>query len=144
LSNGLEKYCRLKGKDRLERFLKSAYRKIGYVIQKLGDRSLDTYSSSEAATLQNWLSHRNNSTPIIKRVFPTVRNEMNLTIQENRLNCTYAFSKTFMAIEERPKNASISPADMKSIQVVSLYIADERRFLCTLISGAGMRLSEKL
>lgn len=144
MSNRLEKYCRLKGKDRLERFLKSAYRKIGYVIQKLGDRSLDTYSSSQAATLQNWLSHRNNSTPIIKRVFPTVRNEMNLTIQENRLNCTYAFSKTFMAIEERPKNASISPADMKSIQVVSLYIADERRFLCTLISGAGMRLSEKL
>ena len=144
MSNRLEKYGRLTGKDRLERFLKSAYRKIGYVIQKLGDRSLDTYSSSEAATLRNWLLHRNNSTPIIKRVFPTVRNEMNLTIQENRLNCTYAFSKTFMAIEERPKNASISPADMKSIQVVSLYIADERRFLCTLISGAGMRLSEKL
>lgn len=144
MSNRLEKYCRLKGKDRLERFLKSAYRKIGYVIQKLGDRSLDTYSSSEAATLRNWLLHRNNSTPIIKRVFPTVRNEMNLTIQENRLNCTYAFSKTFMAIEERPKHASISPADMKSIQVVSLYIADERRFLFTLISGAGMRLSEKL
>lgn len=114
------------------------------MIQKLGDRSLDTYSSSEAATLRNWLLHRNNSTPIIKRVFPTVRNEMDLTIQEDRFNCTYAFSKTFMPIDERTKHASISPADMKSIQVLSLYIADERRFVFTLISDAGMRLSENL
>jgi len=64
LSDASEKYCRLKGKDRGEQFFKVAHRNIGYVIQKLGDRPLDTYSSSEAAALRAWLSSRINSTPI--------------------------------------------------------------------------------
>ena len=64
LSDALEKYCRLKGKDRGEQFFQVAHRNIGYVIQKLGDRPLDTYSSSEAAALQAWLSSRITSTPI--------------------------------------------------------------------------------
>ena len=42
LSDALEKYCRLKGKGRSEQFFKAAHRNIGYVIQKLGDRPLDT------------------------------------------------------------------------------------------------------
>ena len=62
LSDALEKYCRLKGKNRGEQFFKVAHRNIGYVIQKLGDRPLDTYSSSEATALQAWLSSRINST----------------------------------------------------------------------------------
>ena len=70
LSDALEKYCRLKGKDRGEQFFKGANRNIGYVIQKLGDRPLDTYSSSEAAALRDWLSSRNNSTPTIKENSP--------------------------------------------------------------------------
>ena len=53
LSDALEKYCRLKGKDHGEQFFKGANRNIGYVIQKLGDRPLDTYSSSEAAALRD-------------------------------------------------------------------------------------------
>ena len=64
LSDASEKYCRLKGKDRGEQFFQVAHRNIGYVIQKLGDRPLDTYSSSEAAALRAWLSSRINSTPI--------------------------------------------------------------------------------
>ena len=144
LSDALEKYCRLKGKDRGEQFFKAAHRNIGYVIQKLGDRPLDTYSSSEAAALRDWLSSRNNSTPHIKRIFSTICAVMNLTIQENGLSCTNAFAKTFLLSDERPKRASISPEDIKRIQVLCLYVADDRRLLIALISNTGKRLSEAL
>ena len=144
LSDALEKYCRLKGKDRGEQFFKAAHRNIGYAIENLGDRPLDTYSSSEAAALRDWLSNRRLSTPSIKRIFSTIRAVINLTIQEDGLNCNNAFAKTFLPSDERPKRASISPEDIKRIQALCLYIADERRLLIALISDTGMRLSEAL
>ena len=49
-----------------------------------------------------------------------------------------------MPIDERPKRASISLEDIKRIQALCLYIADERRLLIALISDTGMRLSEAL
>ena len=72
LSDALEKYCILKGKDRGEQFFKAAHRNIGYAIENLGDRPLDTYSSSDAAALRDWLANRKLSTPSIKRIFSTV------------------------------------------------------------------------
>lgn len=144
LSDALEKYCRLKGKDRGEQFFKAAHRNIGYAIENLGDRPLDTYSSSDAAALRDWLANRKLSTPSIKRIFSTIRAVMNLTIQENGLSCTNAFAKTFIPSDERPKRASISLEDIKRIQALCLYIADDRRLLIALISDTGMRLSEAL
>ena len=69
---------------------------------------------------------------------------MNLTIQENGLSCTNAFAKTFLLSDERPKRASITPEDIKRIQVLCLYIADDIRLLITLIFDTRMRLSEAL
>ena len=91
LSDPLEKYCRLKGKGRSKQFFKAAHRNIVYVIQNLGDRLLDTYSSSEAAALRDWLTNKKLSTPSIKRIFSTIRAVMNLIIQEDGLTCTNAF-----------------------------------------------------
>jgi hypothetical protein len=51
LSDALEKYCRLKGIGRGDQFFKVARRNVGYVIQHLGDRPLDAYSSSDAASV---------------------------------------------------------------------------------------------
>ena len=58
LSDALEKYCRLKGADRADLFFRSSFRNIGYVIEHLGDRPLDTYSSSDAASFRDWLVDR--------------------------------------------------------------------------------------
>ena len=69
---------------------------------------------------------------------------MNLTIQEDGLKCTNAFAKTFLPSDERPKRASISPEDIKCVQELCLYIADDSRLLIALISDTGMRLSEAL
>ena len=144
LSDALEKYCRLKGVDRAELFFKSAYRNVGYVIEHLGDRPIDAYCSSDAASFRDWLVVRGLLPASIKRIFSTVRAVFTLTIQEDGLNCANAFSKTFIPIEAGVKRVSISPDDIKRVQRICLEVADERRLLVALISDTGMRLSEAL
>jgi len=144
LSDALEKYCRLRGINRSKQFFLSANRNIGYVIQHLGDRPIDAFSSSDAAAFRDWLTSRNLSSASIRRIFSTVRAVITLTIQEEGINCGNAFAKTFLPNDARPKRASISPDDIKHVQKVCLDMADERRLLVALISDTGMRLSEAL
>jgi integrase len=114
------------------------------VIEHLGDRPLNAYSSSDASSVRDWLFQRNLSSTSIQRIFSTIRAAINITIQEDGLSCVNAFAKTYLPSEERPKRASISPEDIKRVQKVCLDIADERRLLIALISDTGMRLSEAL
>ena len=73
LSDALMKYCALKGADKGKLFFTVADRNVGYVIEFLGDRPLDAYSSSDAAKFRDWLIDRSLSTSSIKRIFSTVR-----------------------------------------------------------------------
>ena len=50
LSDALDKYCRLKGVGKFEQFFTAANRNIGYVIEHLGNRPLDAYSTADAAS----------------------------------------------------------------------------------------------
>lgn len=144
LSDALEKYCRLKGTDRAEQFFKAAKRNVGYAMQHLGDRPLDVYYSSDAASFRDWLVKKQLSSSSIKRIFSTIRAVFTLTIQEEGLKCSNAFANTFLPSDERPKRASISPEDIKRVQTICLEVGDERRLLVALISDTGMRLSEAL
>ena len=144
LSDALIKYCALKGADNGKLFFTVADRNVGYVIECLGDRPLDAYYSSDAAKFRDWLIYRSLSTSSIKRIFSTIRAVFTLTIQEQGLGCSNAFSNTYLPSDERPKRAVISPENIKRVQKVCLDIADERRLLIALISDTGMRLSEAL
>ena len=144
LSDALERYCRLKGGNRSKLFFTAAHRNVGYVIERLGDRSLDSYSSSDAARFRDWLIDKGLTTSSIRRIFSTIRAVFNLTIHEDGLDCKNAFSNTFLPTDERPKRVSISPEDIKRIQKICFEIADEKRLLITLLSDTGMRLSEAL
>ena len=144
LSDALETYCRLKGDGRAELFFRSSFRNIGYVIEHLGDRPLDAYSSSDAASFRDWLVGRGLSSSSIRRIFSTVRAVTTLTIQEDGLICLNAFSKTFIPADVPAKRISISPLDIRRLQGVCLSVADERRLLVALLSDTGMRLSEAL
>ena len=144
LSDALTKYCALKGADKGKLFFTVAERNVGYVIECLGDRPIDTYASSDAAKFRDWLIGRDLSTSSIKRIFSTIRAVFNLTIQEKGVGCSNAFANTYLPSDERPKRAVISPEDIKRIQKVCPEIADERRLLIALISDTGMRLSEAL
>ena len=76
-------------------FFTAANRNVGYGIQHLGNRPIDTYSSLDAASFRDWLVERNLSSSSISS---TVRAVMNLTIQENGLNCINGFAKTFLPV----------------------------------------------
>ena len=144
LSDALTNYCALNGADKGKLFFTVAERNVGYVIEFLGNRPLNAYSSSDAAKFRDWLSNRSLSTSSIKRIFSTIRAVFNLTIQEQGLGCSNAFANTYLPSDERPKRAVISPEDIRRVQKVCLEIADERRLLIALISDTGMRLSEAL
>ena len=134
----------MKGGNKSKLFFTAAYRNIGYVIERLGDRSLDTYSSADAAKFRDWLIDKGLSTSSIKRIFSTIRAVFNLTIHEDGLDCKNAFANTFLPTDERSKRVAISSKDIKLIQEVCLEIADEKRLLIALLSDTGMRLSEAL
>ena len=144
LSDALERYCRLKGGNKSELFFTAAHRNVGYVIERLGDRTLDSYSSADAAKFRDWLIDKGLSTSSIRRIFSTIRAVFNLTIHEEGLDCKNAFVNTFLPTDERPKRLSISPEDMKLVQKICLEIADEKRLLIALLSDTVMRLSEAL
>ena len=142
LSEALDKYCTLKGNNKNELFFVVSKRNVGYVIECLGNRPLNAYSSSDAAKFRDWLLDRKLATSSIKRIFSTIRAVFNLSIQELGLDCNNAFANTFLPSDERPKRAVISCEDIKRIQKVCLSVADERRLLISLISDTGIRLSE--
>ena len=144
LSDALDTYCRLKGAGRTKQFFSAAKRNVGSVIEKLGDRPVDTYSSSDAASYRDWLLEQELTPSSIKRMFGTIRAVFTLTIRENGLGCQNPFARTYLAPVNEVKRASISTEDIKRVQKICLDMADERRLLVALISDTGMRLSEAL
>ena len=144
LSEALLKYCSLKGTDRTALFFNSGKRNIGYVIEHLGDRPIDTYSSADAASFRDWLIKRGLTMSSITRIFGTVRAVMNLIIQEHGLVCTNAFANTYLPKKAESKRKPIPNDEIIIIQRTCLEVSDERRLLIALISDTGMRLSEAL
>ncbi len=112
------------------------------MIEHLGNRLLDAYSTADAASFGGWLLERQLSSTSIQRIFSTIRAAFNLSIYEDGLTFPNAFAKTYLTSDERPKRASISPEDIKRVQKDCLYIADERRLIIALIFDTEMRLSE--
>ena len=126
--------CSLKGLDRAKMFFTAAHRNVGYVIDHLGDRPIDTYSTLGAASFRDWLVERDLSPSSISRIFSTVRAVINLTIQENGLNCINGFAKTFLPTNDKEKRPPIPQDELRNIQKTCLAMSDERRLLLDLIS----------
>ena len=144
LSDALATYCSLKGADRTTLFFTAAKRNVGYVLEHLGDRPIDTYSSADAASFRNWLIDRGLTTSSISRIFGTVRAVINLTIQEHGLDCRNAFANIYLPKKAEEKRKPIPKHEIIQIQKTCLELADERRLVIALISDTGMRLSEAL
>jgi integrase len=144
LSDALVTYCSLKGADRTALFFTAAKRNVGYVLEHLGDRPIDTYSSADAASFRDWLIDRGLTTSSISRIFGTVRAVINLTIQEQGLDCRNAFANIYLPKKAEEKRKPIPKHEIIQIQKTCLELADERRLLIAIISDTGMRLSEAL
>ena len=143
LSQAKDLYLRLKGVNKDKTFRRGAERNIQSVIDVLGDRPLDEYSSSDAAMYRDYLLKKGLNTASVKRNFSTIRSIINLTIQEHGLDCRNAFSKVYLPdLDDVKQRKPIPIEDIRQIQKDCVSYDDEARWLVSLISDTGMRLSE--
>ena len=143
LSEALELYLRLKGVGKDKVFHRGAERNVQSVIELLGDRPLDEYSSSDAASYRDYLLKKGLTTNSVKRNFAYIRSIINLCIQEHGLDCKNAFSKVYLPdLDDSKKRKPIPIENIRQIQQDCKEADDEARWLIALISDTGMRLSE--
>lgn len=143
LSQALQSYQSLKGSGKDDLFFKASNRFIRYVIEELGDRPINNYSSLDAARFRDSLFRRGLSSNSVRRAFASIRSVINLSIKEYGLECSKAFAKTFIPNkDDAKKRAPLSVKDIQLIQMKCRQIDDDMRWLIALLSDSGMRLSE--
>ena len=143
LKDALALYLRLKGLGKGVSFHRTAERNIQSVIEVLGDRPLDGYNSSDAASYRDFLLAKGLNTASVKRNFASIRSIINLSIQEHGLDCRNAFSKVYLPdLDDSMKRKPIPLEAIRNIQDECKEIDDEPRWLVALIADTGMRLSE--
>jgi uncharacterized protein with NAD-binding domain and iron-sulfur cluster len=99
ISEALDVYLKTKGEDKNKNFFTHTNRVIGYVIQCLGERCIDQYTTLDAANFREWLKDKGLKPSSVKRIFSTIRAVINLTISEHGLDCKNAFSGIYLAYE---------------------------------------------
>ena len=82
LSVALEGYFKMKGNGKDEVFFRTGARNINAVINLLGDRPIDEYSTSDASVLRDHLIEKGLTINTIKRMYSTIRSVINLVIRE--------------------------------------------------------------
>ena len=79
----------------------------------------------------------------IRRIFGTIRSIINLSISECGLSCSNGFSNIYLPAETKSNPRKTIPiSNIKNIQNVCRELDDDRRWLISLISDTGARLSE--
>jgi len=143
LSDALELYLRLKGVGKGKSFHRAAERNINSVIEILGDRPIDCYASSDAATFRDYSLKKGLATSSIKRNFSSIRAIVNLCILEHGLDCKNTFSRVFLPdLNDNKKRKPIPLDALRALQQDCRKADDQARWLVALISDTGMRLSE--
>jgi len=143
MSEALDLYISLKGRDRDKRFNAYARRAVGYLFEAVCDKPISEYTRSDANLLRDMLITRGLVASSIKRNFEVVRAVFNLAEREGDLGISNPFSKVLLlnarAGASRP---SLSNLELKRIQEMCISIDDDMRWVIGLISDTGMRLAE--
>ena len=143
ISDALDLYLRLKGKDKDKTFIRTANRNIKYVIKVLGNKSLKSYSSSDGGKFRDWLLEEGMSVNTVKRVFSSIRSIINIAISEYGLDCSNGFARTYFPNDNIIHIRKPLPIDkIKLVQKLCKDKDDEMRWILALVSDTGMRLGE--
>ena len=136
-------YLELKGSGRSKVFRQSADRIVKYLIQCHGDRTLDGYGGSDAATFRRWLLDKGLSISSVKRAFSIIKAIINLAISELGLNIRNVFSGVYLPeANDSKKRTAVKGKHLELIQEQCVLLDDDMRWLVALISDTGMRLGE--
>ena len=135
-------YVRLKGDRKDKVFVRAAERNSSCVIDVLGDRPINAYSSSEAGKLRDVLINRGLAVSSIKRMFGSIKAIINLSMAEYGIDDRNPFSSIYMPDEQPEERQPIPLSCIRQLQRDCAEIDDEKRWLLAIISDTGMRLSE--
>ena len=145
LSSSLNLYFKLKGVGKGDIFFRASKRAVKNIIECLGDRPVNLYSTIDAATFRDYLFKRGLVSSSVRRVFSIIRAIINLTILEFGLENKNGFSRTFIPdLNDIKKRKPIPLNEIRKIQKECVKINDQNRWLIVMISDTGMRLSEAL
>ena len=143
IEESLEVYFAVKGVGRPKLFFTTAQRYIGYLIECLGNRSIDQYTSKDATILREWLIKKGLSNSSLQRVFSGIKAVINFVTLEHGLECQNAFAKVYLSCNtDAKKRHAITPPNMAKIKAECLSLDDDIRWLVAIIFDTGMRLSE--
>jgi integrase len=139
----MEIYFAVKGVGRPKLFFTTARRYVSYLIECLGNRPIDKYSSKDATILREWLTQKRLSKSSLQRVFSGIKAIINFVILEQGLDCQNAFAKVYLPTDSNPKKRySVTLINIQKIKAECLNIDDDIRWLVAIILDSGMRLSE--
>ncbi len=143
LSEAIELYLKLKSKNKDKVFIRTSYRNVRYVIQALGDRPINSYSTADAAKFRDWLMDKGMVMNTVKRVFSSVRSIINITKTEYGIEGQNAFSRTYWPETDDSETRKPLPIDLiRKVQMICKETDDDLRWLVALLSDTGMRLGE--
>ena len=143
IDEALEAYLTVKGRGKGELFFTHSTRSINYLKICLGFRSLDQYTSADAAKLRDWFISRGLGSASVPRNFGSIKAVINFVIVERGLNCGNPFNGVCLHVDKAAKKRKpISIDNLKRVQTTCVQVDDDLRHLVALISDTGMRLSE--
>ena len=145
LSEALETYLNLKGRDRSPSFESSVRRSVSYLIAELGDKPIKSYSRIDALSLRDALMRRKLSVASIKRNFNNINALTGLVCRELGHSAPSTFRGLFFkepAVQKQ--RISVPDKQLQVLQAQCRKVDDEARWLLALISDTGMRLSEAI
>ena len=143
IEEALQVYMSVKGVGKGELFFRHTKRSIRYLIDCLGCRSIDQYTSEDAAKLRDWFVARGLASASIQRNFGSIKAVVNFVILEKGLNCSNPFNGVYLHSDNSSKKRKPIPLNkLKILQQRCVAMDDDLRHLVSLISDTGMRLSE--
>ncbi|MBT7565295.1 MAG: integrase, partial [Porticoccaceae bacterium] len=143
IEEALKIYLHLKGEGKQKLFFATAHRHINYLVECLGVRPIDSYTSKDATLLREYLINKGLSTSSLKRIFSGIKAVINLVIQEHGLECKNAFARIYLPSNtDAKKRHAVTPFNMAKIKAECLSLDDDIRWLVAIIFDSGMRLSE--
>ena len=145
LSEAKVVYLNSKSVDRPVTFTQAVDRAVNNLVSSVGDKPIDRYSRQDANVVRDSLLERGLSKASVKRIFGTIGALLNFVGREFDLPEINAFSGIYLgeaSSQSVTKRLPIPTSHIKSVRKQCELLNDEGRWLISLISDTGMRLSE--
>lgn len=143
LSEALGLYLSQHPRGANKRFKQNARLSIGYVIDAVGDLPLDRYTRQNALAVRDALLAKSKTTSV-KRRFNVINAVFNAANHEHALKLNNPFSGIRIANlgNDTEKREEFTLDELRTLAGACRQMADDRRFIISMILDTGARLGE--